>query len=63
MTTSNYSPPVIDLLYLEHKALMENTKMPDTGTALMLRYAQPPILTGNRAERRRQAAKWRKAQS
>ena len=70
MTSSNY-PDDIDLLFWEHKALMEKATeaLMKQATEAEMELSQmfmretlvPQVYHGNRADRRRQAAKARKA--
>lgn len=62
MTSSNY-PDDIDRLYQEHKALMEKAAEAEMELSQMFMREMPvpQVYHGNRADRRRQAAKARKA--
>ena len=62
MTSSNY-PDDIDRLYGEHKALMKQAAEAEMELSQMFMRETlvPQVYHGNRADRRRQAAKARKA--
>lgn len=62
MTSSNY-PDAIERLYQEHKALMEKAAEAEMELSQMFMRETlvPQVYHGNRADRRRQAAKARKA--
>lgn len=62
MTSSNY-PDDIERLYREHKALMEKAAEAEMELSQMFMRETlvPQVYHGNRADRRRQAAKARKA--
>lgn len=62
MTSSNY-PDYSERLYREHKALMEKAAEAEMELSQMFMREPlvPQVYHGNRADRRRQAAKARKA--
>lgn len=62
MTSSNY-PDDIERLYQEHKALMKKAAEAEMELSQMFMRETlvPQVYHGNRADRRRQAAKARKA--